>query len=485
MYFLYYFIACYSSILIATVSSYVVLVGNLHDFKTIIKKIGSENLATQIEDMVEGRYNARKLQKTKEQNDEINEYSDENARSQQDTFYEITTPTVKLYRKYAMTDELQSNEREKVSHGRSSRLSELTVDDIVMKVKQKLHQELLSNGGKAKVKSQRERIPLGANKSVRKKHKKSAQLPSPTNFEQNLQAYDINPPDKGVKEAQFDDDQVPEGSPPQVVQKPVKTKMKHGSKVSSSNAQKQGRIKKKKRVQHVKDSDNQVQRDLPKKLRKTKKEAGKKIRKTTPMTTLEAPQVDNEAVAANLESIPSPNHGDQDIFEAVNLQKSHDSYEDYVTPAKEDMFESEEATTSFSPFTINLNPKTSTAPTAVMEALAEDIEETAKDGVVEYEVESPKAQTESVSYEEKETISDSNVTSTDPPKVVSKKPKLGTMIPTREFYKLSSPNYYGKLPTVAEKYNFDEPIPEADREHEDLKPIANPPSSVNGKVKLS
>lgn len=38
-----------------------------------------------------------------------------------------------------------------------------------------------------------------------------------------------------------------------------------------------------------------------------------------------------------------------------------------------------------------------------------------------------------------------------------------TVRPTRQRYSMSSPNYYASLPTVAERYDFDEPIPSKDR----------------------
>ncbi|XP_075989802.1 uncharacterized protein LOC142985485 [Anticarsia gemmatalis] len=66
----------------------------------------------------------------------------------------------------------------------------------------------------------------------------------------------------------------------------------------------------------------------------------------------------------------------------------------------------------------------------------------------------------------------------------SRKPKSFTVIPKRDFYKMSSPDYLGKLPIVAEKYKFDEPIPEEDQEHENLKPFKNPSASINGRVVL-
>ncbi|CAH2065103.1 unnamed protein product, partial [Iphiclides podalirius] len=42
-------------------------------------------------------------------------------------------------------------------------------------------------------------------------------------------------------------------------------------------------------------------------------------------------------------------------------------------------------------------------------------------------------------------------------------PTQKTVRPTRPRFSMSSPNYYASLPTVAERYNFDEPLPESDR----------------------
>ncbi|CAH2083780.1 unnamed protein product [Euphydryas editha] len=66
----------------------------------------------------------------------------------------------------------------------------------------------------------------------------------------------------------------------------------------------------------------------------------------------------------------------------------------------------------------------------------------------------------------------------------SKKVKSATNIPTRERYKTVTPNYYAKLPIVVEKYDFNEPLPERDRERENLKYYGNPPALVNKKIRL-
>ncbi|CAB3240885.1 unnamed protein product [Arctia plantaginis] len=63
----------------------------------------------------------------------------------------------------------------------------------------------------------------------------------------------------------------------------------------------------------------------------------------------------------------------------------------------------------------------------------------------------------------------------------NKKPRQATVIPKRDMYKLSSPNYLVKIPIVGEKYRFDEPIPEEDRVRENYEPVGNP-GLINGKV---
>ncbi|VVC91281.1 unnamed protein product [Leptidea sinapis] len=49
--------------------------------------------------------------------------------------------------------------------------------------------------------------------------------------------------------------------------------------------------------------------------------------------------------------------------------------------------------------------------------------------------------------------------------------RSGTGVPTRLTYKMVSPNYYASLPTIAERYDFNEPLPERDRDREHVKYI--------------
>ncbi|XP_048003041.1 uncharacterized protein MAL13P1.304-like [Leguminivora glycinivorella] len=60
----------------------------------------------------------------------------------------------------------------------------------------------------------------------------------------------------------------------------------------------------------------------------------------------------------------------------------------------------------------------------------------------------------------------------------------GTNLPKRDFYKLSSPDYYKNLPRIVEKYDFEEPLPERDRERDRVGFLKREPSRVNKKVKL-
>lgn len=68
----------------------------------------------------------------------------------------------------------------------------------------------------------------------------------------------------------------------------------------------------------------------------------------------------------------------------------------------------------------------------------------------------------------------------------SKKVKIVTNMQTRAKFSFSSPNYYAKLPRIAEKYNFDEPIPQKDQEEEKLKEFANGPDVlINKKMQVN
>lgn len=62
-----------------------------------------------------------------------------------------------------------------------------------------------------------------------------------------------------------------------------------------------------------------------------------------------------------------------------------------------------------------------------------------------------------------------------------KKVKIVTNMQTRAKFSFSSPNYYAKLPRIAEKYNFNEPIPRKDQEAEKLKEIVNDPDVLINK----
>ncbi|XP_046976011.1 glutamic acid-rich protein-like [Vanessa cardui] len=75
----------------------------------------------------------------------------------------------------------------------------------------------------------------------------------------------------------------------------------------------------------------------------------------------------------------------------------------------------------------------------------------------------------------KRDVDETSVTSAE----ITKRPKPGTMIPTRERFITVTPNYNANVPTLVEKYDFDEPLPERDRKREDRNyhgnPSAHPP----------
>lgn len=198
-------------------------------------------------------------------------------------------------------------------------------------------------------------------------------------------------------------------------------------------------------------------------------EINNKITKTTPITyTTENTQMQyDDGTGAE------PLAEDDGMFKGADLTKTNDSYEDYVIPDKDKTYESEEKKTTkhqrvhSEKESIFKQQRLQSVNTVKSKEAEEDQEYT------EHKSEEVKAKTESLTEEPEQ-------------KAPGKPNKLkGTMIPTREYYKMSSPNYYGRIKAVAEKYDFNEPLPEKDREPEDLKYFVNPPASINKKVKLT
>jgi hypothetical protein len=161
-------------------------------------------------------------------------------------------------------------------------------------------------------------------------------------------------------------------------------------------------------------------------------------------------------------------------FSKVNMM-TNDSYEDYVTPEKEkNIYASKETVQSNNQMAI----KKATTKMDVI-PLANDMNDDSDRSI--YEPEEIKARTENLWDDENEETVAANPQSPQNQTVPVRK---GTVIPKRDFYKMSSPNYVAKIPIVAEKYDFNEPIPEKDREPENLKPILGVrPIIINGKIK--
>lgn len=157
---------------------------------------------------------------------------------------------------------------------------------------------------------------------------------------------------------------------------------------------------------------------------------------------------------------PKENIGDNsqyETFEAVHLITKNDSYEEYVTP-KKDYYEYGEAKTKSSE---NYKKPVYDDRYIVTEAVATRF-------IANALTESKKSKV-------------APGPSTDGAVLKTR----GTMIPTREVYQImSSPNYLAKLPIVAERYDFDEPLPEKDRLPDDFEPIESPPARINKKIKI-
>lgn len=196
---------------------------------------------------------------------------------------------------------------------------------------------------------------------------------------------------------------------------------------------------------------------------------------------------------------------EDDILTKLKLStsKKKDSYEDYVAPKREqDIFESNEPETPKTLQEIRFKQQTQKDDTLIIKPVVAKNKETIKTTPEydDYQETTTKGQlnarTENIGdYDDHKLIDNNKITSQKTKnklktkdvrqaKEKEKKSKLGTMIPTREIYKMSSPDYYGKLPKIAERYKFDEPIPFKDMEDENLKPVGNPPANINGKIRM-
>lgn len=187
-------------------------------------------------------------------------------------------------------------------------------------------------------------------------------------------------------------------------------------------------------------------------------------------------------------------NANDDFFESDDLTKVKDSYEDYITPKRDKIYASDTETET-------MNPKSKGAPKENHQENEEQKEELPNaadilkagkssdkirkmrklDDPINFAKEDydPNETKKPVDHSEKARFVKLGGESDEKPAKMK-----GTMIPTRQIFKMSSPNYYGKLVAVAEKYDFNEPLPEKDRERENLKHYFNPPARINKKVKL-
>lgn len=197
------------------------------------------------------------------------------------------------------------------------------------------------------------------------------------------------------------------------------------------------------------------------------------------------------------------------LFKKVDMLKdSNDSYEDYVTPKRDDIFDSAEpsSTKSYKPISSANKITREKTQFKLEHSRSKNVSDSHKLSdpraiIVNDEVIKPpsrkvsgstsyqkyvKAKTASMWYKDPniENYDDSTKKIKDNANKKTTKKRLRTMFPTKAHLKISSPNYFAILPAVAEKYNFDEPIPEKDREPEVIKDIGNPPATINKKVIL-
>lgn len=172
---------------------------------------------------------------------------------------------------------------------------------------------------------------------------------------------------------------------------------------------------------------------------------------------------------------------EKDYGDFKKIEMINDSYEDYKTPSKDtNIYSSKEGKTFKTPSKDpNIHSskegkrfkiKNSSVTREVVRKPLKLVKAENTRPVSEEFGEEVKARTENIAY-------DDDLSS---PRI--RNLKLGTNKPTREVYTIVTPNYVS--PVGAERYDFDEPIPEKDREREHLKYIGNPPARINKKVLL-
>lgn len=211
---------------------------------------------------------------------------------------------------------------------------------------------------------------------------------------------------------------------------------------------------------------------------KRKNEVNKKYGEIYTENTNNEPEINQETENDDKYQEFENNDG---IYKTVDFIKGNDSYEDYVIPEKDHSYMSVENTNQ----RLKIGKEKSKKVSKIA-YVTEPSELLMTQNDYDQDNEDFKAITKSLWYSDEETTDTTINKKTTKANVLKKSTKshLKTIRPKRDFQKMSSPNYYAKLPKVAESYNFDEPIPVQDQEAEDLKPIGNPPAKINKKVNL-
>ncbi|CAG4999898.1 unnamed protein product [Parnassius apollo] len=144
------------------------------------------------------------------------------------------------------------------------------------------------------------------------------------------------------------------------------------------------------------------------------------------------------------------------IIEETDLRpKANDSYEYYVAPEKEDnVFTSIENNAD-----IEIESNRGKLATQKYETHQKQVEKYYSEKSKESD--ENKKNPENIRFDDKEEVQDTDSVETkaqEPHQV-----EQNTVKPIRQHFRWTSPNYYASLPTIAEQYNFDEPLPDKDR----------------------
>lgn len=500
------------------IDSYVLFAANINDFRSLAKKIISEKLADRLVDIASNK-SLRHHDKEEETDSESSEYfsADSNESSDDRNYPDIS------FKRDNTVDDMGNTNKQYLLENKN-----IDLDELVQRVKEKLENnvpttikstdsvEKSSEGGKIEdyyyigdnIKSEfNNDVP-----SVRNGHTNSGFILENPQHDIEVQYNDdVDYNDGNVKEmskylkgnskdSEFVQDDVIENMDNEITVKKNVGETNKKNRQYDQNENMMGKVFSKLTAQTVVTPQTKYMAQYYDDNARIEPNIDEQVRKDA--NANEEAEYYDDANNVHVEVTSENNIGE--FKEKDMLTHTNDSYEDYVTPKKDNIFESGDVATPISSIlgehklsTDDVNERFTIEQNKLKGSLETVQESSVKDVVVEPPVKQAsvttfhsaliRAYTAKMWF--KDPIHDNYDDSTERTKAnanmkTTRNNSLRTLFPTRYHVKISSPNYFAKLPAVAEKYNFEEPIPEKDREPENIKHIPNPPALINKKIKI-